>query len=370
MNDPLRAELQTQAAHPPNGDIRIEAFCQALLKVLSEPGLNLLKDELNALAEVNPSYAVNKALRIFQKHLIALPDYPKHFSNYHRWITALTSLCNHEILGIEIMHDLKYNDVQSNVVERYKSVKLIMHLFSDRLGDSPRVLDAGCSRNHGLKKLKMNLKFMPIGCGLSENRTLFSSSLNECFNRLIDTDICLGQSVGSDIVDLNSYGAQYWAKSCSFYPSELLNEAAVAEYQYLDNQQVSGVSFSVKDFSREDLKDKKAFHPYDVIIASTFLYQLPGYQRQYAYELLRNSLSQSGIIIYQDFVTSHNGSLSFETDWFDLAFPYRTLIEFGDDPTHKLYEFLRWENGRCCKWVPGKDMDSVLNNKTPMYINI
>jgi hypothetical protein len=369
MNTALQTELTNQACLPPAGDIRIAAFCQAILNLMDHPVLDRLIDELiQWQADISPSYAVNLLLRAFQRQLMdsdAEPGYPLYYSSEVAWVGALNRLLAEPLRVETIKHDLRYRQVQSNVVERYKAFKLVINLLQPRLGNAPRILDVGCSRNHGLKKLMLNLPFKPIVCGVSDNEKLPSTLLDALFNGVLLQPTSMRQGVGADVVPIMHDDEAVWAKSCSFYPSELLRHETVTEYDYLDHNAISDVTFEVGDFANNGISANLGDDKFDVITVSTFMYQLSATQRMHARTLFKSYLSEQGIIVYQDFVRPDNErqQLEFETNWFASIFPYRTIVEFANSSSGQLYEIFRWSNGRCTSWIPGKDIALVLAEK-------
>ena len=367
MHDLLHTELTNQAVLPPGGDKRIAAFSQAILKMVGTPELDtILQMMLTYRTSVSPSYAVNLLLRAFQKQLLVHDShFPDDFTSVSVWMTAIRALLDDTGIKAALYRDVLQRETQSNVVERYKAFKLVIGLLQSQLGDGLSVLDVGCSRNHGLKKLKLNLPFKPVSCGVKDSDRLPHALLDSLFNGVLRQPLSLGRCQGSDIVPLAATDGRDWAKSCSFYPSELLNAAAVSEYDYLDSSDIAGVNFAIGDFKAAGMGLHTYAQKYDVITVSTFLYQLSADERVDARRLFKQYLRPGGIIIYQDFVrpSADGQSLEFETNWFDSLFPYRTLLEFGNDITGQLYEVLRWDNGRCNRWVPGNDMSALLKDQ-------
>jgi hypothetical protein len=175
----------------------------------------------------------------------------------------------------------------------------------------------------------------------------------------------MGRSVGTDIVPIKYGGDADWARSCSFYPSELKDEHAVREYDFLETFEPGGVLFKPGDFAEHGLDDEDEDDRFEAVTASTFLYQLAPEKRERARELFRKYLTKQGVIIYQDFVSdsSNPHELEIEEDW-TKPYSYRTMIEFASDDSGRLYEMLRWNNGRCEQWRPGEDIKEILENNS------
>lgn len=360
----LRGELSRQIEKPPGGDSRIAAFSEAALDGLDNTYFGKISKEVLDHRKISAgSYAANLLLRGVQNQLIELdPDYPLSYTDAKSWKKGFDMICNDQINLGKLEYDLGHRNVQSNVVERYKAVKLAAGLMHSRLGDGARILDVACSRNHGLSKLKLNLPFKPITFGSDNSGCMPSLFIDKLVRQTIGQPLSLGRSVGTDLVPISSGEDAVWTRSCSFYPSELLNIAAVTEYDYLDNNQIPGVDFVLGNFASRGLNDESIEKSFDIVSVSTFLYQLQPEQRLRARELFRENLGRDGIIVYLDFAhpTDDGQNLIFKESWFDELFPYRTLVEFGSDQTHRVYELFCWDNGRCNKWVPGKDLKEIL----------
>ncbi|HVS58582.1 MAG TPA: hypothetical protein VHD60_02460 [Candidatus Saccharimonadales bacterium] len=366
MSDAFRAELARQAVMPPANDARIAAFSQACLQAIERPEMVTLEAELDKRTDLMPSYAANLLLRSMQKQLLRTdPTYPFAHTLESAWHESFERLWGDTGTPDELLADIRGRNVQSNVVERYKAFKLVASLLHERLGEEITLMDVGASRNHGLKKLKLDLPFKPVECGVRDHPRFPAALLDTLANGALKQPMKLGHCVGTDVIPLKDGDDAFWAKSCSFYPSELLDEAAIAEYDYLDLTDVHGVSFVEGDFTGAGLCSPAAgYEKFDVITASTFLYQLSASKRAHARQLFHGYIAEKGVIIYQDFVrqSSNKRELDFEKNWFAALFPYRTLVEFADDSSGRVYEVLRWSNGRCNLWVPGKDIDKVITS--------
>ncbi len=364
MFDSLQQELVDQVLQPPGSDQRIAAFCQALLTILrkAEEYPDLIDCISRTSSESVPSYTVNRLLRAFQRQLMySEPTYPRAYITEPVWLESITDIF-HNVRKFKMFKaDLLEKDVQSNVVERYKAAKLVMSLLQNQLGAAPSMLDIGCSRNHGLKKLKLNLPFKPIKCAVKTLGQMPSAFLDRLLNETLQSGLSLSSCTGMDVVPLSVGMDAAWAKSCSFYPSELLHEATVAEYDYLDKLHLRGVNFVEGDIAncQSTLLNSQKF---DVIFLSTLLYQLTPDERAKVRRNVTHFLTEDGIIVYQDYSTidSTDSSLEFENNWFSRVFPYRTIIEFRTGGEQQLYEMFRWSNGRCETWIPGKDLSAIL----------
>jgi hypothetical protein len=365
MYEALATQLAHEADKPYSKDERIAAFSKALFRIIEHGELHGFLDGLERRdSETPPSSATRLVLRALQKQLM-LRDvrYPQHYDNETAWLDAFNRLREDPAAMDTFSRDLATRQLQSNVVERYKAFKLALWLMQPLMSGTPRVLDVGCSRNHGLKKIKLNLPFRPVACGL-EDDDYPGELLSASFNSLISAPLPLGRSVGADIVPINGGEDAAWARSCSFSPNELLDPGVVTEYDYLEHVRPADIHFKTGDFAGGGLDEEEEDDKFDAVTASTFLYQLAPEKRVRAREIFRKYLSKSGVVIYQDFAghTPDHLDLEFEDDW-TIKYRYRTMVEFAGDPSGRLYELFRWDYGRCGRWQPGADIAELLPSR-------
>lgn len=346
----LLHELERQAMQPPDRDVRISAFCKAMRTALEdEPIRKPIASALEQRPAMAGSYAANLLLRAFQKQLIiADPEYPVPYDTTARWQQAIGNVMVRDYSRTELLSDIAQRDVQSNVSERYKVLPLLFGLFSEQLPARPAVLDVGCSQNHGLKRLALGIPFSPI-------ERAEAAGLDR-LNRLVTVPPQLSIGLGVDISPLTSDNVA-WAKYCSFYPSELLDETAVKMYSQLDMSQPTNVSFRQCNLLTTELAEY--YQAFDVVLASTFMYQLSASDQKLMRAKLRQYVKPTGIIVYQDFVRVagiHNDKLDFSKSWFAQPYSYRTIVEQAASQNGRLAELFVWENGRCRAMRMGQDL--------------
>lgn len=357
----LLKELESQAEYHlgrPDGDKFIAAFNLALIQAYQSDNEvhGLMEWYLDIRTDIAlPSHAANLPLRAFQKQLLTLtPDYPKNFDSVESWLEAFAVILNDPSSAYEIHRDLANRLVQSNKSERYVSIKPLIRMFADRMSDEPRILDIGCSRNHGLKKIATNLAFDPVKSGLGEpgaHIAPYESSLLSVFDQMLQADVAIGPSTGSDVVPLQDNAE--WAKACSFYPSELANAREdVVEYDVLDVMNVPEVEFIEANFIRRDIAHLPGYKAsFDMVMLSTVMYQLGETER---FDMLSNALwhvKPGGIVVVQDFAEidpSNPRRLVYRDHWFDGNYPYRTFVlEVNGDGRLEFKEYFRWKTSRC-----------------------
>lgn len=372
------SELDMQAQNPPAGDEFIAAYSAAFKELLTED-LGIRRELSYYYAQrhiydkqYGPSYTHNKWLRAIQKQLMRnaeIQNYPSEaWKQPGRWRAAITDILANDLVVEEFEYDVIHRETQSNVAERYKSFKLIMLMLRDRLGVEPSVLDIGCSQNHGLMKLATGFHFGKISAVEldSEGRPHTDYEVSSKVNRLLKTRLILGPSVGVDAIPLkikkrNSIADEFeidpatreWVKACSFYPSELLDESLVHEYDMLDRIDSVNVGFEWLDIVDKSLELGEGF--FDAVTLSTVLYQASDQDRLRMQEVAKRYIKPDGIVIYQDFAVKDRDDptrLHFHETWFNDRFPYHTLVYDPHNP-EELQDIFGWENGRCTKMIAG-----------------
>lgn len=370
MREDVYKEFGKQAYAPPANDKYIAAFFRAvLLRIDSNKESEMIRIiSQEHRRDRTPSHIANIAIRAAQHQLLEkIPHYPTTFEQPETWAEQMDAIDgNRDCLEL-LQRDIEYRTVQSNITERYKAFKLVASMMVDRFDDPPRIIDIGCSRNLGLKKLRTGLPFGAIELDTTrpESDTIDTETVAK-MQRFLNNELCIGPSKGVDIEPLDIHDRS-WPRSCSFYPAELHNTATVEEYDYLDSTEIEGVEFMQANI----INETETIHEvsrYDIATASTFLYMLNDDERQRARSAMRALAKPNGVIVYQDFVRPKDASsMQFEDNWFNEPYLYRTLVEYANDPQHRCYEAIRWETGRCKKWIPGKDFTLLLENATALH---
>lgn len=362
MSETLREGFKSQIESPSGKDVRVAKFGEAMLNLIDSPHPpKVLEDIAQTTVAYTPAHAANRALKLVTNQLVTADStYPLEFTTADRWIEGVYMIDNHPDLRAGLRYDAENRQVTSNVVKRYKIFKLGMFLLQQHFGVAPKILDVACSRNHGLKRLRLNYDFDPIECGLEESTDFPSRLVNTLFNNAINYPTYMGEAIGTDIVPLDNESDKTWARNCSFNPSELLDEKVVSEYDFLDNNDIPGVGFELGNFIEEGLYDDSELGKVHAVITSTFMHQLTRAQQIHCRRLFRKQLTKKGAILYLNFARkSPDGrDMNFEDTWDPYTF--RIMAEFADDPDGNLYELLQLENGRCKKWLPGEDIEIVL----------
>ncbi|CAN5692373.1 hypothetical protein BH23PAT2_BH23PAT2_02100 [soil metagenome] len=362
-------ELRLQIENPAGGDKRTSAYCEASRQLLQDDSdyQKIANTVLFEREGVQPSHAVNLVLRALQKQLTKNPDsgYPEVYTHSDPWKEAL-KYATYEGSSVydEFITDIRTRNVQSNVSERYKAVAMVVNLMQDFYGKRPSILDVGCSRNHGLKRLTMGKKFRFSQVNIEESVVdhpaepikAIPDGLATCFvQELLRTGLRLGPSLGIDIVPIQVEDNKEWARSCSFYPSELLDRKKVKAYDELDEAERQNVAFYHGDFSNLDVGDLERHsrvERFDIVTFSTVLYQVSPEKHETMFENAKKLLKPNGIILIQDFAEvdpDNNYKLRFFKNWFKEPYLYRTILLDPKIRDGSLIELFRWDNGRCNK---------------------
>lgn len=378
---PFIEDLQIQArGGGSTHDSRIAAYAEAAQESLRKN--RTFKETVGYLLtekkDTSPSHATNLVLRALQKQLMVRDDlYPLGYETPDPWKDAIQEVTEKDSEKYdEFFEDIMTRNIQSNIADRYKAFDLILHLYEERFDPHPTILDVGCSQNQGLKKMSLTDKYpfkdvevvgseADIVAPIKADSRLDHSAFNRLIRRLFSDPFTIGRSLGIDIVPADNPSNARWARSCSFYPSELLNAEKVREYDAIDAANPKNVSFYQGDFSRLDHEDFVKNAPnerYDLVTFSTVLYQVSPAKRKQMLENARQYVKPDGLIVVQDFVNVNRKDptrLRFHKNWFKRPFLYTTIIRDPSDATGEMHEIFRWENGRCKKIKLLKDLGRI-----------
>lgn len=355
----------------------LSVFADAALAALDTmPSFRQNVEDVIALRpDLTPSHAVKLLERCYQATLIKSdPLYPRAYREAEAWHDAFTAIEQDASKSEILYYRLLTQSVQSNIAERYKTVKLLAGVYRDRFGDSPNHLDVGSSVLHGDIKLVYNRSGaeprVPFG-DIRVNEALDDQELRRVENgeqtvrqHALATNLAnvalrqhvgFGEVIGVDITDVDDPAIKEWAKSCSFYPDELCDAQKVAEYDELDRLDPNHerVRFAKVDFSHtkdvRTLRDMMDGQTFDMITFSTIFYQV-GHRERYA--MLVNAaqlLSDEGVILIQD---APDGN-------FEKRYRYSASVIDSTRPELKEQTVLRWKTPRCQEAMIGLGKVSV-----------
>lgn len=337
---------------------RLAVYAEAMLVMLADPKFrDHISDFLDMRPELDAAHALKLHERVTQADLLQHdPDnYPHQYDNVQSWLDGFAAEQADMIRDGMVTANLYGRELQSNVAERYKTIKLLAAMLGDRFDEPPSHLDIGSSVMHGDLKLAYNgmkepvrFPFGPIDIVTPEdtNRYRQDHCLTHLANTALKQQVTFGPMMGVDITDIDDPRTRRWAKSCSFYPDELLDKARVTEYDVLDTLDPGHerVQFYQGDFADPHF-DFKKFHKtspakeFDIITFSTVFYQVKRHERTRMLVNAARLLSQRGVIVIQD---AADGD-------FSKRFNYTTSVIDNTQYHPTEQTLLRWETPRCRK---------------------
>lgn len=220
--------------------------------------------------------------------------------------------------------------VQSNIADRGKLLRVVQLLHHK--DEQATILEIGCSQNHILKKAALHQNPAKRGFRYGHTEVMqhppdqaepqaprqpvrpagFDIVRTEVLNKLIQDRrrATIGQSLGIDIWDpYRDSAVALWARSCSFYPSELLDDRYTRDFDRLTREQPPEAGFYHADFgSNFDHERFEARFPgsknnrFDLVFIPTMLYQLSGTERQAVIANAAQRVRPDGLVVVQDYV--------------------------------------------------------------------
>jgi hypothetical protein len=346
------------AKKPLSGDIYMGAFAKALKSERHSADLYpVVKVLYDVHPEIKPNHAFGHVLRSFQDKILRnedkYPGYPRGFESPDGWAEVMHELLADPDIAGEIEYDMHARETQSNIAERYKTFKVLMHLYAERFGKSPHVLDIGCSQNLGLKKIALNKRFRYVS--LSNTNNLRDALTETSFNRLSNRKVMLGESYGVDLSIHNPAANKDWIKSNSFYPQDFLNSDLIREYDELEEQKVPNLDIVLCDLLTDGVQGLRTRNggpirrKYDFVISSTMEYQLTEDERERMNEIRLDLLGPNGIDIHQEF--GHKDPLNparhiISDEWFWSNNPYHTTLRDTNDESLEFQTVFESTHGR------------------------
>ena len=302
--------------------------------------------------DIGSSHLATKTLRAAQKQLYGHhPDYPRGFLTAGQWQEGLDWIFDDHDRAGDFTVDIWARPLQSNVSDRYKSLKAFGAIARNfgRVGIFS-VMDVGCSQNAGLNHLASGVSFgMPSVIRPESQAHQPSLRHTAAFHRALAEELPLGHSVGIDTYD--PLDARSWAWSCSFYPSELLNEERVALFDALIRAKYDAVDFFQGNFADFDTARFAHLHgkqDFNIVNFSTVLYQADEADRSAMLTAASNYAQE--FVVVQDFLQidpDNPTKLQFRENWQDDPFPYRFVVRDMHEDTGAWHEVFKWRDGRC-----------------------
>ena len=339
-------------------NIALGAQAHAFIEALdSKPSFRELVETMFEIREdIGPAHGLKLLDKSYCADLMTHdPSFPDGYDRPEAWLRAIDEIDDDPLdRWGQLQIHLLTRRVQSNIAERYKSIKLLAAVLRDRFDEPPSHLDVGSSVMHGDIKLVYNQMSEPkrVPFGPMElqptSETPFEQAryLQHLANTALCQEVTFGAVMGVDITDVNDPSIKQWIKSCSFYPDELRSEAKVAEYDELEkldpyHERIRSFRGDFTNLNFKEFLDASPVDSYDIITFSTIFYQV---SRQEQTAMLVNAsqlLSKKGIIVIQD---APDGDFAKKYNYITSA-----IDSTDDNPSEK--PLIRWENGRCQRAV-------------------
>lgn len=382
----LQAVLSYQAITPPNDDIYIGTWARATYRMIKDQTLQPVVTPMfewrreYMKAPLDPHLAPSLLFRGVQRQAIkkrGIEDYLSTIKTVEGWVRIYQEILQDTAALDDLQEDLSIRTVQSNIPERYKSLKLLMMLFPERFPEPPRVMDMGCSLNLGLKKIVLSDHFpfhrVEVLGILGQKQNLeMNLRASQALNSLLAGQIALGASTGIDIWNFaGDKNTESWALSNSVTPKELKEKPYLyEEMEQLVSTRPPEVSFFWGDVTSE--QDMHKFPPpltlgqlavmagyerknednqekFDVATSYTFKYLLTEEERRQAEKFAQEHITEEALDIEQDFGTiskANPSQIAYAEDIYATKFQYRTFVR-DRTSSPNLQPMFIWETGRC-----------------------
>jgi hypothetical protein len=313
-------------------------------------------------------------------------DYPANFSTPQQYREAIREVLADPSARMDFDHHQTYEDVRSNVVPRYAIPLLLGQLLLEPKPEGYSVLDVGCSANLGLIAMygSKDYDFEEIEIvRRSSRRVEVDKEATEAANEMIDKLFPLGASLGVDRMPIEHDNLR-WVRSCSFYPSELLQPAMIMKFDDLTQYRPRQVGFYEADFSKpdhleglplafallqreasrdrgvakptnllEEIEFRDRVHPdkelFDFVTFITSMYLMSQADRLVAIDRAKRLVKKSGHIFFIDFAETYDRSstgMRFHNNFTYAPYPYRVHAISGVDLDRKPVHIMSAENGR------------------------
>lgn len=391
----IREVFERWTVRPQGGDPRIAALSEATLELFDHDGLfngsvqfmiDFHQDpDLNTLKGVTkkapdkihqiplPLYAAHLIRVGYQNELLQTPGaaYPEEFTTKEKCYEGWRMVLDDQEKYDNFSQNIAWRSLQTNVADRYKGVKAAIINHRHRFNHPINYLDVGASLGVGIKKLALGDNFRPIKRTMEwyQDTPYLQSKpwWNEVINSKLASPIEFGDCVGIDAMPGDQRDNRNWIFSCSFYPSELLDESRVNEFTKLETADPANFHGVLRgNFALEENLDtvfRQTGHAkFDVISFITVLSQDNKDDRQQMLLNAVDALAPNGLIIIQDFVRlnhSQPGDLIFLPDWRE-PYTYRTIVidPYISGPNFR--EALYWKNSRCEEVRVAEEYDFLL----------
>lgn len=303
-------------------------------------------------------------------------DYPRGFEQDGAWHGVIQSILSDAVLKAELVENLHYLHLKTNIPSRYKSVPLLVHWMraNGRIGNEVSMIDLGCSRNLGLKAL-----------GFIENSALLNYTFDQTdvvepvdhpditrskhkrvvkkwskvTSQLQNTPFGLTWGVGRDLEDPDDPRIHEWTMACLTPRDYQIGRAAELElldmaYTFNGPGVHPQISFEQRDIVVDaQLGNQKNEKPQDAgqFDIGTFvisLNQLSEVQREMALRRALRLIKPMGVLAIVEFARVPEAcpnEIELLDDQWNKRFSCCTIILDKMNP-HAYQEVMRWNGGR------------------------
>lgn len=344
-NSRLWVEFEQQSIHSP-GDDEVISACYGAVAEMAKGNHSWIYEFGDVMKErkIGYKHGVNLFFRSMQ-YILTFEEkdnhYPAKYKEKKHWIIQLPKLW--EKHKSKLISFLKEKDTGTTIYQRYAGIKAILSLW--KKNNAIDLIDLGCGGNHGIPGLINNEKFVRI----------LDHSPKKIVSRTLKNNLQIVNAIGLDKYDPYDSEVARWRLACSFYPKELTNVKNFLKFERKLR------SIGEKIFVKGDMRNvNELIDPrmkFDAVLLSTVLYQMNELDVKRVINAVTTLIKKEGLIIIQDFAKKNeHGQLDFEGSWFKEKFGYRTFV-LSSKTDWKIWEILKWNNGRCHEVEVGEDWD-------------
>ncbi len=350
---PVYETIKQQRDNPPGGDPYIGNFYAAFVQHLEEghSGAIELLQGVNSVRKLTPALHTNLLFRAFQATLINSSGYPEAYDTPEVWSDVMDSLFDDPSTFDLLFETLANKETTTTVFQRYAGERAIMAYLSN--GKPVKIADLACGGNYGLPGISLGLEFSNIKDGTP------TQFITDYINRPLN----ISEAIAIDMNDPYEPSEVAWRHSCGIYPSELLRgglDELLKLEQILSTDSLT--KFHKANILDADNTDRLLGGDCDFILLNTMLYQLSEEDQLRAIKIAKKALKPTGWLLVQDFAqkkADDPSRLDFKVNWGEKG-SYKL---FGLRPNdNKIYELIRWNNGRCKQAEAGEDLSTILEN--------
>lgn len=308
---------------------------------------------------ISPTYMFNLWLKQVQANCIDDDAYP--YESSEMYGAKMCELLQEPVLRRQFLEGVTTHELQSNISERYKAVRIIIEALKPRLGCQPSMLDIGTSVGNGLKQLA----FMPFGrinLVAPEHADpleaeLIEMQINTILSPYESNFSPIGYGVGVDLIEPTEL-TQHRARSDSFNPAELKDKNKLALYDVLEIAEPPNVHFEYKNLLEGDQLETVPEGGFDLLTMITMAYQIGSSDfKDFIGRRCLELISDKGVLLVTDFAEpspEDPTELLFYKNWYAVPFRYRTMLFDPRTPELGFQVLFEWRDGRATEMRPSE----------------